>query len=189
MPFMACMAKGKAHQIDEFGNQVGLIATGGQTMIITAIRAFEGNPHDRQTIQPLWEPQESIVGLAPQERIDDRGGRGKRPMGNTKRSILGKPLKRDPPLSKAKEKEKVPTPSSHGTTHRPSQNRTSSARKRSDGRPIANNQCLFGCDRVAFEEIHGTMSPRFSFLLFQRGFIVSSKNFDHQNNLTTTSKK
>ncbi len=106
MPFMACMAKGKAHQIDEFGNQVGLIATGGQTMIITAIRAFEGNPHDRQTIQPLWEPQESIVGLAPQERIDDRGGRGKRPMGNTKRSILGKPLKRDPPYQKQKKRKK-----------------------------------------------------------------------------------
>jgi len=51
-PFKACMAKGKVHQMDEFGHQVGLIATGGQTMIITAIRAFEGNFHDSQTIQP-----------------------------------------------------------------------------------------------------------------------------------------
>ncbi|MCY4267959.1 MAG: hypothetical protein OXC67_08755, partial [Flavobacteriaceae bacterium] len=61
MPFTAGMAKGKAHQMDALGNQVGLMATGGPTMIIMAIRAFEGNPHDRQTIQPLWEPQESIV--------------------------------------------------------------------------------------------------------------------------------
>ena len=97
-PFTAGMAKGKAHQMDALGNQVGLMATGGQTMIITAIRAFEGHPHDRRTIQPLWEPQESIVGLAPKELIDDRGGRGKRPMGNTKRSMPGKPLKRDTPI-------------------------------------------------------------------------------------------
>ena len=59
------MAKGKAHQMDALGNQVGLIATGGSTMIITAIRAFEGNSHDRKTIQPLLEQQESIVGQAP----------------------------------------------------------------------------------------------------------------------------
>ncbi len=55
-PFTACMAKGKAHRMYALGNQVGLMATGGPTMIITAIRAFEGNPHDRQTIPPLWEP-------------------------------------------------------------------------------------------------------------------------------------
>ncbi|MCY4253138.1 MAG: hypothetical protein OXC64_00190 [Flavobacteriaceae bacterium] len=105
-PFTACIAKGKAHRMYEFGNQVGLIATGGPTMIITAIRAFEGNPHDRQTIQPLWEPQESIVGLAPKELIDDRGGRGKRPIGETKRSIPGKPLKRDTPYPKQTKRKK-----------------------------------------------------------------------------------
>ena len=105
-PFTACMAKGKAHRMYALGNQVGLMATGGPTMIITAIRAFEGNPHDRQTIQPLWEPQESIVGLAPQERIDDRGGRGKRPMGNTKISMPSKPWKSDSPYQKQKKRKK-----------------------------------------------------------------------------------
>ena len=83
----------------------------------------------------------------------------------------------------------MPTPSGHGATDWPSQNRTSSAGKRSDGCPIANDQRLFGCDRVAFEEIHGTTSPRGSFLLFQRGFMFSSKNFDHQKNRTITAKK
>ncbi len=105
-PFTAGMAKGKAHKKYEFGNQVGLMATGGLTMIITAIGAFEGNPHDRKTIQPLLEPQESIVGQVPKELIDDRGGRGKRPMGNTKRSIPGKPLKRDTPYQKQKKRKK-----------------------------------------------------------------------------------
>ena len=105
-PFTACIAKGKAHRMDEFGNQVGLIATGGPTMIITAIRAFEGNPHDRQTIQPLLEQHESIVGLAPQELVVDRGGRGKRQIGNTKISIPGQPLKSDTPYQKHKKRKK-----------------------------------------------------------------------------------
>ena len=105
-PFTAGMAKGKAHQMDALGNQVGLIATGGLTMIITAIRAFEGHPHDRQTIQPLLEPQESIVGQAPKELIDDRGGRGKRQIGETKLSMPGKPLKSDPPYQKQKKRKK-----------------------------------------------------------------------------------
>ena len=100
------MAKGKAHQMDALGNQVGLMATGGPTMIIMAIRAFEGNPHDRQTIQPLWEPQESIVGLAPKEWVVDRGGRGKRQMGNTRRLIPSKPWKSDSPYQKQKKRKK-----------------------------------------------------------------------------------
>ena len=105
-PFTACLAKGKAHQMDEFGNQVGLIATRGPTMIITAIRALEGNPHDSQTIQPLLEPQESIVGQAPKELIDDRGGRGKRQIGETKISMPGKPLKNDTLYQKHKKRKK-----------------------------------------------------------------------------------
>ena len=105
-PFTACIAKGKAHRMYEFGNKVGLIATGGPTMIITAIRAFEGNPHDSKTIQPLLEQHESIVGLAPQELVYDRGGRGKRQMGNTKISIPGKPLKSDTPYQKHKKRKK-----------------------------------------------------------------------------------
>ncbi len=68
------MAKSKAHQMDALGNQVGLIATGGPTMIMTTIRAFEGNPHDRQTIQPLWEQHESMVGQVPKEWVVDRRG-------------------------------------------------------------------------------------------------------------------
>ena len=105
-PFTAGMAKGKAHQMDALGNQVGLMATGGPTMIITAIRAFEGHPHDSQTIQPLLEPQESIVGQAPKELIDDRGGRGKRQIGETKLSMPGKALKRDTPYQKHKKRKK-----------------------------------------------------------------------------------
>ncbi len=55
-PCTAGMAKGQAHQMDAFGNNVGWMATERPTMIITAIGALEGHPHDRQTIQPWWEP-------------------------------------------------------------------------------------------------------------------------------------
>ena len=105
-PFTACIAKGKAHKKYEFGNKVGLIATGGQTMVITAISAFEGNPHDRKTIQPLLKQHESIIGLAPKELVYDRGGRGKRQIGNTKISIPGQPLKSDTPYQKHKKRKK-----------------------------------------------------------------------------------
>ncbi len=87
-------------------------------------------------------------------------------MDDTKRSILGKTLK-SAPLSKAQEEEKIPTPSSYGTTDWPPQNRTSPAGKQSDGRSIANDQCLFGRDGVALKEIHGTMSPKCSFCFFK----------------------
>ena len=100
------MAKGKAHQIVALGNKVGRMATGGPTMIITAIGAFEGNPHDRQTIESLLEQHPSIVGQAPKELVVDRGGRGKRPMGHTKRSMPGQPLKSHTPYQQHKQQKK-----------------------------------------------------------------------------------
>ncbi|MBB3895212.1 Holliday junction resolvase-like predicted endonuclease [Bacteroides pyogenes] len=40
-------AKGKAHKQYEFGNKVGMIITGRKgRKIITAIKAFLGNPYD-----------------------------------------------------------------------------------------------------------------------------------------------
>ncbi len=104
------MAKGQAHQPYAFGNTVGLMETVGPTMIITATGAFEGNPHDSQTIPPLWEPHQSIVGRAPKELVVDRGGRRKRPMGNTKRSMPGKPLKSHTPDQKQKKRKKFRRP-------------------------------------------------------------------------------
>ena len=50
--FTSCIAKGKAHKRYEFGNKVGFTAT-SRTLIVTAIKAFEGNPHDSKTMEPL----------------------------------------------------------------------------------------------------------------------------------------
>jgi len=74
-PFTACIAKGKAHKKYEFGNKVGLM-THPTRRVILAIKSFEGNPHDSQTIQPLLEQIASDQRPLPREVIYDRGGRG-----------------------------------------------------------------------------------------------------------------
>src|SRR5690606_27752312 len=74
-PFTACIAKGKAGKPYEFGNKIGLITT-AKTGIILAIKAFEGNPHDSKTIQPLLEQVQHQQQWLPQELIYDRGGKG-----------------------------------------------------------------------------------------------------------------
>jgi IS5 family transposase len=76
-PFTACIAKGKAHKQYEFGNKVGLIATSTE-LIITAIKAFGGNPHDSATIAPLLKQYKANALPLPREVVYDRGGRGKK---------------------------------------------------------------------------------------------------------------
>lgn len=74
-PHTACIAKGKAHQMYEFGNKVGLICT-AKTQIILAIQAFPGNPNDGHTVEPLLEQMRRNDLKLPQVLGYDRGGRG-----------------------------------------------------------------------------------------------------------------
>ena len=76
-PFTSCIAKGKAHKQYEFGNKVGLITT-SKTLIITAIKAFKGNPHDSKTIEPLLDQLKDNNLTVPHEVIYDRGSRGQK---------------------------------------------------------------------------------------------------------------
>lgn len=94
-PFTACIAKGKAHKQYEFGNKVGLTTT-FKTLIITAIKSFDGNPHDSKTIEPLLEQMQENIDYNPKVLIYDRGGKGQKQIRNTE--ILTpdyRPLKRD----------------------------------------------------------------------------------------------
>ena len=105
-PFTCCIAKGKAHKQYEFGNKVGLMTT-SKTLIITAIKAFEGNPHDSKTIEPLLEQAEQNDLTVPKEVIYDRGGRGKKQIKNTIISTPdNRPLKRDTAYQRKKKKKK-----------------------------------------------------------------------------------
>jgi len=74
-PFTACIAKGKAHKQYEFGNKIGLMVN-PKNLVILGIEAFEGNPHDSKTIEPLLNQVRKNIGYQPQEVIYDRGGRG-----------------------------------------------------------------------------------------------------------------
>jgi IS5 family transposase len=105
-PFTCCIAKGKAHKQYEFGNKIGLITT-SKELIITAIKSFEGNPHDSKTIEPLLDQLEANLSYAPQELIYDRGGKGQKRIGNTKISTPDyRPLKRDTKYQKRQKRNK-----------------------------------------------------------------------------------
>ncbi len=104
-PFTNCIAKGKAHKQYEFGNKTGLITT-SVDLIITAIKTFEGNPHDSKTIEPLLDQMQAGMDHVPQELIYDRGGKGRKQIGNTTISTPGRPLKRDSEYDKRKKRKK-----------------------------------------------------------------------------------
>lgn len=105
-PFTSCIAKGKAHKQYEFGNKLGLFTT-LKSLIITAIKTFEGNPHDSKTIEPLLEQVEENDLTVPQEVVYDRGGRGKKKIGQTLISTPdNRPLKRDSEYQRKKKRQK-----------------------------------------------------------------------------------
>lgn len=104
--FTACIAKGKAHKQYEFGNKVGLITT-YKSLVITSIMAFEGNPHDSKTIEPLLSQMKTNINFTPKEVIYDRGGKGQKQIGATKISTPDfKPLKRDTDNQKRNKRKK-----------------------------------------------------------------------------------
>jgi transposase, IS5 family len=105
-PFTSCIAKGKAHKQYEFGTKIGLNTT-FKTLIITAIKSFEGNPHDSKTMEPLLEQMEKNISHTPDEIIYDRGGKGLKEVGKTKISTPDyRPLKRDTEYQKRVKKKK-----------------------------------------------------------------------------------
>tara|TARA_B100000963_G_scaffold337551_1_gene333651 strand:- start:321 stop:1655 length:1335 start_codon:yes stop_codon:yes gene_type:complete len=105
-PFTSCIAKGKAHKQYEFGTKIGLITT-SKTLIITAIKSFQGNPHDSRTIEPLLDQMQTNLRHTPEELIYDRGGKGQKQIGNTTISTPdNKPLKRDSQYQRRKKRKK-----------------------------------------------------------------------------------
>jgi len=105
-PFTSCIAKGKAHKQYEFGNKVGLTTT-IKTLIITAIKAFDGNPHDSKTIEPLLEQVKQNGLPVPKEVIYDRGGKGQKQIQGTIISTPdNRPLKRDTEYQRKKKRKK-----------------------------------------------------------------------------------
>ena len=85
-PQTACIAKGKAHKAYEFGTKAA-VTRGRKTGIITSIKRFPGNPHDRKTpeesLAQSQRVREQIGGTRPILASRDRGFRGIAQVGNT----------------------------------------------------------------------------------------------------------
>lgn len=104
-PFTACIAKGKAGKAYEFGNKIGLMLN-PESLVITAIAAFMGNPHDSKTIEPLLQEMEKMKIALPLEVVYDRGGRGEKEIRGVKISTPSKPRKTDSQYQKQKKRTK-----------------------------------------------------------------------------------
>ena len=147
-PFTSCIAKGKAHKQYEFGNKLGLLTT-AKSLIITAIKTFEGNPHDSKTIKPLLEQAEQNDLTVPQEVIYDRGGRGANKIGETVISTPdNRPLKRDSDYERRKKRKKF--------------------RRRAAIEPVIGH--LKTDFRMGQNYLHGTSSPQINAFLAATGW-------------------
>ncbi|VAW28532.1 Transposase, IS4 family [hydrothermal vent metagenome] len=104
-PFTACIAKGKAHKQYEFGNKIGIMVN-PKSLVILAVKSYEGNPHDSKTIEPLLDQIQESLNYQPEEVIYDRGGRGKKTINGVAISTPKPPLKRDSRYDKLKKRRK-----------------------------------------------------------------------------------
>lgn len=68
--YTACIAKGKAAKPYEYENKIGLI-TNSKTLILFAIKSYQGNPHDSKTIESLLEQMKANDIRLPQEVVYD----------------------------------------------------------------------------------------------------------------------
>jgi IS5 family transposase len=146
-PFTACIAKGKAHKQYEFGNKVGLMIN-PKNLVILGIEAFEGNPHDSRTIEPLLNQISKNLSYQPEEVIYDRGGRGIPEINGTKISTPKPPKKTATEYQKRITKKKF--------------------RRRAAIEPVIGH--LKSDFRMAQNYLHGRSSPRMNAMLAATGW-------------------
>lgn len=145
--FTACIAKGKAHRKYEFGNKVGLLVN-PKNLVVLAVDAFEGNPHDSRTIAPLLEQTVSNLDYLPEEVIYDRGGKGKKDIMGVRINTPGRASKKDTPYQKQRERKKF--------------------RRRAAIEPIIGH--LKARFRMGQNYLHGRLSPRINAMLSATGW-------------------
>lgn len=93
-PDTYCVAKGKAHKKYEYGNKVGFVIT-KNTNVIVAVKSFDENFYDGDTIASLLEAHEKATGVKAKRIYFDRGGRGQKIIGDTEVIVPDKGRKRD----------------------------------------------------------------------------------------------
>jgi IS5 family transposase len=81
--------------------------TTSKTLIITAIKAFNGNPHDSKTIEPLLDQLKDNNLTIPDEVIYDRAARGQKQIADTIISTPdNRPLKRQTAYQRKQKRKK-----------------------------------------------------------------------------------
>jgi IS5 family transposase len=75
-----------------------------ETQIIVAIKAFEGNPHDSKTVEPLLEQMSSEDLILPRTLAYDRGRRGTKEVMGEQVITPGKPRKSDTAYDRKKKR-------------------------------------------------------------------------------------
>ena len=104
-PFTACIAKGKAGKKYEFGNKIGLLVH-PTTLVVVGVEAYEGNPNDGKTIEPLLNQYQENFQRLPKEIIYDRGAAGQKNIKGVEISTPSKPKKTDTLYQKRKKRSK-----------------------------------------------------------------------------------
>lgn len=90
-PQTACIAKGKAHKDYEFCTKV-CVVKGRKIGVISSVKRFSGNPHDRNTLEESLAQSERvrkyIRGTRPKIAVSDRGFIGKTEVDGTQILLL-----------------------------------------------------------------------------------------------------
>ena len=146
-PFTACIAKGKAHKKYEYGNKTGIVVN-PKELVILGVEAYEGNPHDSRTIEPLLNQIENNFAYLPEEVVYDRGGRGRAYLKGVKISTPKKPKKTDTQYQKRKERKKF--------------------RRRAAIEPVIGH--LKSDFRMAQNYLYGSSSPKINAMLAATGW-------------------
>lgn len=74
-PFVACIAKGKAHRPYEFGAKTSLVVTEKKGLAM-ALMTHEGNPFDGHLLEPALEKAEKLSGKEIKRVLVDKGYKG-----------------------------------------------------------------------------------------------------------------
>jgi transposase, IS5 family len=88
-PAVSCIAKGKAHQQDEFDSQVSVASWSGSHVVV-GITSLVGNPHDGTTLATALDQVAQWTGQRYQRMLVDQGDRGHGPVGGAAVMIPGK---------------------------------------------------------------------------------------------------
>lgn len=141
-PFTTCIAKGKAGKKYEFGNKIGLLVN-PKTLVIVGVDAYEGNPNDGKTIEPLLNQYEKNFNRLPKEVIYDRGAVGQKNIKGVEILTPSKPKKTDTEYQKRKKRKKF--------------------RRRAAIEPVIGH--LKGQFRMERNYLHGKASPKINAML------------------------